>query len=343
MSKSISFKPKQVSKKIMSGLADRAHDVIENRFGLTADAEEKTLEAIGKKYGITRERVRQIENAAIASIKKSDAYKAESASFDELKKMILSMGALVPESELLASIAKDKATQNHIHFYLVLHDDFKEHKEDENFRTRWSVDDATANEVHNSLKKLYSTLSDEDLVPESEMINRFLSELKGLNTQYRNEEIAKRYISMSKNIASNPLGEWGRADSSNVKTRGIKDYAFLAMRKHGSPMHFREVAKSICDTFDKETHAATCHNELIKDKRFVLVGRGTYGLAEWGYKPGVVRDVIKEILKKDGPMTKEAVVDRVMKERFLKRNTILVNLQNPKYFKKNKSGLYMPA
>lgn len=343
MSKSITFKPKQLSKKIMSDLHDRAYDVIENRFGLSVDAEEKTLEAIGKKYGITRERVRQIENAAIASIKKSEAYKAENAAFEELKNLILSMGAIVPEKELLSAISKDPSTQNHIHFYLVLHDDFKEHKEDENFSTRWSVDDSIANEVHNSLKKLYSSLSDEDLIPESEMINRFISELKNLNTQYKNEEIAKRYLSMSKNIASNPLGEWGRAGSSNIKTRGIKDFAFLAMRKHGSPMHFREVAKSICDTFNKETHAATCHNELIKDKRFVLVGRGTYGLAEWGYKPGVVREVIKDILKKEGPMTKEAVVDRVMKERFLKRNTILVNLQNPKYFKKNKAGLYMPV
>jgi DNA-directed RNA polymerase delta subunit len=148
---------------------------------------------------------------------------------------------------------------------------------------------------------------------------------------------------MSKKLSRNPLGEWGKADSQNVKTRGIKDYAYLVMRKHGSPMHFREVAKAIEATFGKKTHTATCHNELIKDKRFILVGRGIYALAEWGYKAGVVRDVIAEILKKEGPLSKEDVVDRVMKERYLKKNTILVNLQNPKYFKKNKQGLYSAA
>ena len=56
------------------------------------------------------------------------------------------------------------------------------------------------------------------------------------------------------------------------------------MRKHGSPMHFREATEAIAKTFGKKVNDATCHNELIKDSRFVLVGRGLYALTEWGYK-----------------------------------------------------------
>ena len=52
-------------------------------------------------------------------------------------------------------------------------------------------------------------------------------------------------------------------------------------------MHFKEVAEAISKTFGKKTHYATCHNELIKDSRFVLVGRGMYALAEWGYQAGI--------------------------------------------------------
>ena len=78
------------------------------------------------------------------------------------------------------------------------------------------------------------------------------------------------------------------------------------------------------------------HNELIKDQRFVLVGRGIYALAEWGYAKGVVRDVIRDLLAKHGPLTKDEIMDKVLKERYVKENTILVNLQNPKFFKKNK-------
>lgn len=339
----ISFKPKHVTKRMLSNLQDRAHDVVVNRFGLTEDAERKTLEAIGEKYGITRERVRQIENAALAAIKKADNFKSEKAVFDELKTLIHSLGGVVPEEEFLSHISKDRLTQNHIHLYLVLGDEFKKSKEDEHFKSRWSVDDSVSEVVHNAIHDLYKNLDDDELVSESEIINRFFDHMKDVSEAYKQEEIARRWIALSKAISRNPLGEYGKSASSNVKTRGVKDYAFLVMRKHGSPMHFREVAEAIEKTFGKKTHVPTCHNELIKDPRFVLVGRGYYALRDWGYKPGVVREVIKEILKKEGPLSKEDIIEKVSKERFLKQNTILVNLQNTKYFKKNKSGLYTVA
>lgn len=340
MANIISFKPKQVTKRILSDLSPRAYEVIINRFGLTDSAERKTLEAIGQKYGITRERVRQIENVALTFIRKSESFKNERAVFEELKKLMHSLGAIISEQDFLNHISKDKYTQNNIHFYLNLGEDFTKHKEDIHFKTRWSVDHEIADTIHKSIKKLYENISDEELLVENELVARFLDDVKELSEQYRNEEIAKRWLFMSKKISKNPLGEWGKSTSSSIKIRGVKDYAFLMMRKHGSPMHFREVAKAVANTFDKKCHTATCHNELIKDPRFVLVGRGIYALSEWGYKTGVVRDVIKEMIKKNGPMSKEGIIEQVMKERYLKKNTILVNLQNAKYFKKNKNGLY---
>lgn len=336
----ISFKPKNVTKRITSHLGERANDVIMNRFGLTSDGERRTLEEIGKKYHITRERVRQVEESAINSIKKSDAYKAEQAVFEELKSLLHSLGSIVAEHDLLPHISKDKATQNHIHFFLVLGEAFKKHREDDHFHARWSVDDEVTEQVHDSLKKLYANLKDEDLVPETEMLKKFFDHMKDVSDKYKNDEIARRWLSMSKKISKNPLGEWGKSSSPNVHTRGVKDYAFLVMRKHGSPMHFKEVADAISKTFGKKTHYATTHNELIKDARFVLVGRGMYALAEWGYKNGIAREVIRDILKAEGPMAKDQVVERVMKERYFKKNTILINLVNPKYFKKNAKGLY---
>ena len=336
----ISFKPKKVTKRITAHLQERASDVIMSRFGLTTLGEKKTLEEIGKKYNITRERVRQIEDVALSLIKKSDAYKAEQAVFEELKQLIHKLGSIVAEHELLPYISKDKATQNHINFFLTLGDAFKKHRENDHFHARWSVDGEMTEKVHEALRKLYASLNDEDLVSETEMIKKFFDQMGALAEQYRNEEIARRWLSMSKTVAKNPLGEWGKATSPNIRTRGVKDYAFLVMRRHGSPMHFREVADSISKTFNKKIHYATCHNELIKDPRFVLVGRGMYALSEWGYKRGTAREVIRDILKRDGSLSKEEVIKKVNKERYFKNNTILVNLANPKFFKKNKSGLY---
>lgn len=336
----ISFRPKQVSKRLLSTLKDRSFDVIANRYGLTDDSERKTLEAIGQKYGITRERVRQIENAALGAIRKSPEMEEQAAVFSELKDVLHGLGLVVEEEEFLNHIAKDKATQNHIHLYLVLGDEFVKQKEDDHFKTRWSVEHETVDKVHDALSRLYESLGDDELVPESKMIEKFLTHIKDLSAEHRDEEIIKRWLRISKKIGKNPLHEWGRADSKNVKTRGVKDYTYLVMRKHGEPMHFREVAEAITKTFSRKTLAATTHNELIKDPRFVLVGRGRYALKEWGYKPGIVREVIASILKENGPMTKEEVVDAVLKERFLKRNTILVNLHNTKHFKKLKDGKY---
>jgi len=339
----LSFKPKQISKELLAALPERAREVLMSRYGLGKSTEPKTLEAIGNIYGISRERVRQIENHSLAAIQKSDAFKKEKNAFDELAKLMDTLGGLVSEEEFLKETSKDISTKNHIHFLLVVGDAFEKQKEDVEFERRWFVDKNLADRIHAALRKLYKSLSDDELISESELIDRFLDELKDVNEQYRNKEIARRWLSLSKNIAQNPLGEWGVAHSPNVRAKGMRDYAYLTIKRHGSPMHFTEVARTISDLFDRKAHVATCHNELIKDPRFVLVGRGLYALSEWGYSAGVVKDVIQEILKKYGPLTRSEIIDRVRKERYVKDNTILVNLQDSKLFGRDDKGRYIPA
>jgi hypothetical protein len=339
----ISFKPKQVVKRLLSSLPDRAREIIILRYGLGKDTRRMTLDAIGKKYGITRERVRQIENYALGVIRKSEAYAEEKATFTEMETLLHSLGGVVVEDDFLGHVSKDKALQNNVHFLLTVGEPFKKLREDDEFRHRWHVNEELSKNVEDALKKLYTGLSTEDLLPESEMVTKLLTHLESVSEKYKNQEIMKRWLAISKRVGKNALGDWGVTNSSNVKTKGVRDYAFLVIRRHGSPIHFRDVAKQIEKLFNKKAHVATTHNELIKDKRFVLVGRGLYALAEWGYAPGVVRDVIRNVLEKHGPLTKEQVVEKVMKERYVKENTIAVNLQNPKYFKHDKEGRYSPA
>lgn len=337
----VSFNPKQVSARLLKALPERARDVLVNRFGLGKETKRQTLDAIGKRYHITRERVRQIENYALASVRKSESYKKEKPVFTELEKALTDFGGIAEETAFLSHLAKDASARNHAQFLLALGEQFKKTKEDDHFKHRWHMDDKLATKVHNALRKLYDSLSDKDLVSELDIIAQFLTHVEDLDDHFKQEHIVRRWLALSKKIGKNPLGEWGLVSSPHVKMKGVRDYAFLVIRKHGSPIHFTEVARAIEKIFGKKAHVATTHNELIKDKRFVLVGRGLYALAEWGYMSGVVRDVITKILEKHGPLTKQQIFDKVLKERYVKENTISVNLQNKKHFKKDKEGKYV--
>lgn len=343
MATQLNLKPKQITKKLLGVLPERARDVITKRYGLGKSTERMTLEAIGQEYGITRERVRQIEEYSLSNIRKSEDFGEVIESFDELNKTIDGMGSVVSEQELLAYLSNDASAQNHIHFLLVLGSPFTRLKEDDHFTHRWCIDEDVADQVHNALRNLYKSLDKDEIISEAELMNAFISELKDISDKYKNEETLKRWLGISKKIGVNPLGEWGRAESSNINVKGMRDYAFLVIRRHGSPIHFREVAETITKLFGKKAHVATTHNELIKDPRFVLVGRGLYALSEWGYASGVVREVISSIIKKHGALTKDEIIDKVLKERYVKENTIMVNLQNPKYFSKDSKGRYSIA
>lgn len=336
----ISFKPKQVTKKLLSTLPDRACDVLEKRYGLAKDGSTLTLEAIGQTYGITRERVRQIENYGIQAIQKSDVYNEFEAVFEELHQIIESLGGgLIAEHVLLDEITNDPILRNHIYFLLVIGSPFYRSKENTGYAHRWYTEKKIADNVESALRNVYKSLKRDELVSEEEILTRFRDELIDIADTH-DDVVLRRWLQISKDIAANPLGEWGNATSPNVRVKGIRDYAYLVVKRHGSPMHFREVAEAIEELFSRQAHTATTHNELIKDGRFVLVGRGLYALTEWGYSAGVVKDVLRDILEQNGPLSREEIIDKVRKERYVKDNTIVVNLQDGNIFKRLSNGTY---
>lgn len=342
--KNVSFKPKQAVKKFLGVLPARARDVLEKRYGIgAAGGAPQTLEAIGQTYGITRERVRQIENYALATIQKSDAYKEHAPLFGELEKSISDLGGVIAEHDLLAEFNADKTPDNHLYFIFVLGTPFIRNKENALFHHRWYTDEKLAAAVEQALVGVHDSLSDDTLLGDSEIVAQVLEKAGGVDGRWKREEFVRRWLSLSKVLGRNPLGEWGLAASPNVRAKGIRDFAYLAVKRHGSPMHFREVAEAIEQLFNRTAHVATCHNELIKDERFVLVGRGLYALREWGYSAGVVKDILRDILSKNGPLSHAEIIERVRKERYVKDNTIAVNLQDRTFFRKLPNGQYTLA
>lgn len=335
----LNFKPATVTKRLVAILPERSRDVIVSRYALSGAKRGETLDAIGKRYGITRERVRQIENHAIKLIQESEVLIREASSLSSLESAIKDLGGVLTERSILEILAPDPETQNHLYFMLVIGKPFVNVKEDKDLKGRWFVDHDLARAVESALKEVHAKVRPSDVLTEDELIEHVKGCVAKLTTKPRSNDTILRWLELSQCLVRNPLGEWGRVTAPGIRVKNIRDYAYLAMKRHGSPMHFREVAKSIRELFGKPAHEATTHNELIKDARFVLVGRGIYALAEWGYRPGPVATIIEYILKK-GSMTKEEILKKVKEERWVKDNTVFVNLQNSAKFVKGKDGRY---
>jgi len=322
----------KICSELIKGLSERTANVIERRFGLKA-GEKETLEAIGQTYGITRERVRQIENEGFSHIiPKLENY---IEAFEFFKETISSFGGFKREDLLLNALGGEKY-QNHAFFLLAVKGDLKRFQEDESFYSLWTQDEdiiLKAKKIVDSavkiLEKEANPISLEDLYELSEKEDR---------------EVFNSSIEISKKIQQSPDGLYGLKNWVEINPKGIKDKAYLVLKKKEKPMHFTEVAGEIGKlpfTKNKKVHTATVHNELIKDARFVLVGRGTYALSEWGYVPGTIKDIITKVLKENNePLHKDLVVEKVLAQRLVAKNTVLMNLNNKKHFAKDANEKY---
>ena len=335
----------KICSNLLGGLPERTKDVLVRRFGLAPENSEKeTLEAIGAKYGLTRERVRQIEEDGMARLRKAETSKTTKPAFDYFQSQLKNQGGLKREDLLLSELGKEKFNSC-VLFLLTVGEPFSRYGETKEFYPFWTTKPETlslsqkiVNHFIEEFKKESKPLPAKEFFQiQTKKIKNKLGKQVGLEVLVSSYEIAKK-------IEENPFGEIGLIDWPEIKPRGIKDKAYIIFKKEGKPLHFVELTEKINQMgIDSETKALsqTVHNELIKDPRFILVGRGTYGLAEWGFKPGWVRDVIIDVLKEaKKPLAKDEIVKKVMVQRLVKPNTILLNLSNRDYFVRNKEGKY---
>jgi len=301
---------------LLRDLPARQKDVLSRRFGLKGEKE--TLEAVGRAYGITRERVRQIEKEGLKRLEdRIDNVQCQKV-FQAFSKELKDSGSLKREDILLAKLGGAKL-QNHVLFLLTLGKPFERINETGDFHSFWTVDKNSFNTARKH-------------------ISAFILELKRKQKPLSlPNKFSLSYIEISKNILKGPQGLYGLKNWPEIRPRGIKDKAYIVFKKEEKPLHFTRVARYI----GKDALPQTVHNELIKDPRFVLIGRGLYALEEWGYTPGIVRQVISDVFKASKKsLSKDQVLREVLKQRQVKPNTILLNLQSKKYFIKNSEGKY---
>lgn len=331
---------------LLSPLPERQRDVVTKRYGLK-DGKRRTLEEIGKQYKITRERVRQIENDAKAALLESEHMEKFDPFYERMIEHFSEHGGMRPEHRLFdedarkffsAALEKEIA-RAYLHFLLSLHDEFVRHPENDKFHAIWALKNVNPSLVKRMLEKVEEQLDAHKETVSKEQVLSWLAEI----SDEKRAHVLESHLAASKAIGTNVYDEYGLAHWPEINTRGVRDKAYLVLKKHARPMHFKEIVGHINKTFAlrREAHPQTVHNELIKNHRFVLVGRGMYALSDWGYQPGKVYDVLVRVLADAGkPLSKEEIVDAVMKERNVKLNTILLNLQNKTNFEKTADGKF---
>ncbi len=319
---------------------EREREIVARRYGLFDRKE--TLEQIGELLGITRERVRQLEKAVVARLKSAadnglpHIKDVQAAFVEELK----GMGNVARISELSKRVTKDsnRLDQARVSFLAQLSPQLVVIDDNDHFYLAVGVK-SVHNEkaVRDQVQKIIDAIKQ---IGEPTDIQTIAAKV-GMNDTKHVEALA----SISKHLAT--LNDrWGLVKWPLVNPKNIRDKIYVILKEKGKHMHFNEISEAIKDSEFKRKDVTTqaIHNELIKDKRFVLIGRGIYALKEWGYKKGTVADVISEVLRKEGgPLHRDEIVKRVLKSRYVKETTILLNLQGKSQFKRVAKATYALA
>lgn len=321
---------------------DREKEIISRRFGLAGSRE--TLEQIGEMLSITRERVRQLEKAILIHLQVS----AEENQISELapaEKILIrnltEMGRVAKLDALADKVYGRTATaleRAGINFIATFSKGLTVIEESDSYNAAIGIaeyGDALA--IRNRVDEIVGIIRKNKEPMTLDQLDNLLN--------YEHPDHIKAVASISKLLA-NLNGVWGLSKWPSVNPRNIRDKIFVILEAHKEPMHFSEIAKEIRESNFKRKNVTVqaIHNELIKDSRFVLIGRGIYALSSWGYKKGTISEIITGILEKaEQPLTREEIVKQVLRVRKVKETTILLNLQNKKLFKKVDRNSYTIA
>ncbi len=346
--------PYQLALKIIAILPSRTQDIVKKRFGLDNN-DPKTLEAVGRDYKVTRERIRQIIEVALKTVKKQPVLKMADV-FIKQAGQILRQSRGVDENErFLVKIDKQfkesKGNLSVIRFLLALNPNFSFEEENDLYNSFWHFSRISKNKIYKNIKDIEGFFKKKQSTC---LIDEILASVKNNVSSSINKEELKACLEISKKVGMNPFGEYGLFDWMEIDPSGARDRAYLIMKHSKKPLHFSDITKRLneCNaitipasvashSWQKKVCVQTVHNELIRDSRFVLIGRGIYALGEWGYKPGKIINVIKDILKEAGKSLKqETIIKEVKKRRMAKDNTIILNLHNKRYFKKLPNKYY---
>jgi len=338
---------------LLANLPDREREVLLKRNAIGEIPEPITLEQIGKDYKITRERVRQIERDGIRKLRNIDLPKLKSQLEDlasQIDDYLKYHGGLMAEDHLKEKLLDDQKIEEAkaLDFLLtgILAEQFNRVDDLDDYNIIWKLEHINLDEILAVAKVLKDLIENhgqplhlDDLVGKFQNHELF-AKVDQLDAD--NLAVIEALLRARKDVKMNILKQWGMAIWNTIRPKRMTDKAYLIMLQEKRPLHFSEVSDLINQAnFDhKKACPATVHNELILDDKYVLVGRGIYALKDWGYQEGTVSEIITDILKDQGPQNKQDLMEKVLKQRFVQKTTIILSLMNKDRFIRLADGRY---
>lgn len=323
----------------MTDFSPRVREIISSRFGMQVK-EPQTLEEIGKKYGITRERVRQIIREALKKMRqKRNGNESIQKMQNQVEFTLNKNSGIMKREALLSSVAgADAREQGAVRFFMHCIDGVTLSEKRSDLEPSYMLSGFSLERWGEVEKKAAEILAKKN---EPMAVSEIFQKIGDSGPIGISEETLGHWLAVSMKINKNSFSKWGLSAWTQINPKGAREKAFAVLQEMKKPLHFREIAGMIDKYYQgrKKTHPQTVHNELIKDSRFVLIGRGIYALGLWGYKRGTVKDVLEVILKKSGaPLGRKEIIDEIMKVRQVKKSTVMINLNN--FFSRVGKDLY---
>ncbi len=326
--------------RLLNLLTKKEKDIIGRRFSL-GNTNRETLDRIGQSYSITRERVRQIETVALKKLARIAMDPSMQTIHNLAFSILVEHGKTMSEdllvSQMLKSLQNPKNIDvNAMKLAMRVSSKLIKHERNQFFKPFWRAPDISVGEIKSTIKEIQRILKkEEDTLTVENLAIPFKS-------KYPQAFIAS-LLEIDRSFLRTEEG-WGLTNWRFINPRSIKDKILISLRNIKKPLHFTDIIEHVLNDFNsqKSVTPQAVHNELIRHNEFILVGRGLYGLSEWGLTSGTVCDVIKSVFKENsGALKRQDIIEKVLEKRKIRLGTISLNLQKYPFFKRIGRAVYV--
>lgn len=269
---------------IFSSVTPKYLPMMEKRFGY--DGKCKTLEAIGKEIGITRERVRQIIEKEIRRIRHPKRKDAVQTLIENIERLLFRYKGILSINDIAKDVFFDNGTHKQVRFLISLFSEL--------YEERYRIVD----------KYFLTSLSDNEIntfqfnIREAALQCKFPIDEKTLmeNIQSLVGFVSKDYLSY--HLLYRERLEISKGQVLSLGRLSIPQRVKLVIKDIDKPMHFSEIAKLYKTHFSDSTAKTSTlehaiHTRISNSNDFIIVNPGTFMLRS----KFIIPDNIKQIVK----------------------------------------------